>query len=178
MESSKLLPELPLQIAQLRRQRRDLRFEALHADGQRLAGGCGSVVFDRRRFDDGTAEGVRPARFLLTGAARKLADDGVVAGAEALQSCFDVIDRFEGMEAIAAAAQLAAGLRSAQKEKRDDRLGGTVEMPGGVEIMVPSRGASAHDFPDQLLVLQTVQRALYFALADLHDRLAVRLLIA
>src|SRR5437870_367325 len=111
MESSKLLPELPLQIAQLRRQRRDLRFEALHADGQRLAGGCGSVVFDRR-VDYRTAEGVRPARFLLTGAARKLADDGVVAGAEALQSCFVVIDRFEGVEAIAAAAHLARGLRS------------------------------------------------------------------
>src|SRR2546430_14111780 len=107
---------------------------------------------------------MRPACFFLAGAARQLADDGVAARAEALQSCFDVIDRFEGVEEIAAAAQLAGRLRSAQKEQRDDRLGGMVEMPGGIEIVVPPRGPSAEDFPDQLLVLETVERALHLAL--------------
>src|SRR4051812_38871334 len=56
------------------------------------------------------------ARFFLAGTARELADDGVIAGAEPLQRRFDVIDRFEGVEAVAASAELAGGLRSAQKE--------------------------------------------------------------
>src|SRR3954447_9395490 len=172
-----LLPQLRLQIAQFRHQRRDLRFETLHADRQRLACG-GWVVFDCRRFDYGAADRVRPARFFLARTARELADDGVVARAEPLQGRFHVIDRFERVEAVAASAELAGGLRSAEKEQRDDRLGGTIEMPRRVEIVIPTRSAAAEDFPDQLLVLEAVERALYLALPHLHDRLAVRFLIA
>src|SRR3989442_16013988 len=97
-----------------------------------------------------------PARFFLSGAARLLAHDGVVSAAESLQRGLDVVDRFEGMKAVAATAQLTGSLRTAQKEQRHHRFGRTIEMPGGVEIVIPARGPAAEDFPDQLLVLQAI----------------------
>ena len=119
-----------------------------------------------------------PAGFLLTGAARLPAHDGIVAGAKTLERGLDVIDRFERMKAIAAAAQLPGGLRPAQKQQRYHRLGRTVEMPGSVEIVVPARGPAAENFPDQLLVLKAVERALNLTLPHFHHRLAIRFLIA
>src|SRR4051812_18428342 len=89
-----LLSELRFQLAKLGGKRRHLRFETLHADGERLTS-TRRRFLHRRFVGDGTAEEVSPAGFLLTGAARLLAHDGVAAGAEALQRGLDVIDRFE-----------------------------------------------------------------------------------
>src|SRR3954471_21979605 len=89
-----LLSELRFQLVKLGGKRRHLRFETLHAEGERLAG-TRRRFLPRRFLAHGSAEEVGPAGFLLTGAARLLAHDGVAAAAEALQRGLDVIDRFE-----------------------------------------------------------------------------------
>ena len=99
---------------------------------------------------------MHPARFLLSRPARNLPHQR----RETLQRRLHVIDGGELVQAVRARPQLAGGLRAAQKEQRDDGLRRAVELPRRVEIVVVSRGAPAEDFPHQLLILQTVERAL------------------
>ena len=82
------------------------------------------------------------------------------------------------MQSIASAPQLAGSLRSAQKQQRQNRFRGGIELKCGVEVVLPAHGASADHLPGQLFFLQRIERALNLRLGGFHDRLAIRLLIA
>ncbi len=121
---------------------------------------------------------MHPARLLLAGTAGQLADQWLVARRHPLQRLLDLGDALERMQPVAASAQLPRRLRTAQEQQRQDRLRGAVDLPGRIEVVVPADGAPAHHLPDQPLVLQPVEPALHVGVAELHHRLAVRLLIA
>src|SRR5258708_5169323 len=117
---SSLMPsrsERLLQRPQLCGQCRHLFLQPRHANGERLAGRCGmSPVGRRLGLDDGPPEDMRPARLLLAGPARQLADEcGLVR--HPLQRLLHLAHGLESMQAVAASAQFARGLRAAKEEE-------------------------------------------------------------
>ena len=81
------------------------------------------------------------------------------------------------MEPVAPAAQFARRLRAAEQKEREERFLAAAEVPEDVDVVVVADRPPAHHPPDELLVLQPVECALHLDVAQLHHRIAVRLLI-
>src|SRR5258708_29257456 len=170
-------PECLFQRPQLGGQCRHLLFKTRYTNGQRLADRCPVARFHKSlRFDDGSAEGMPPARLLLARTARQLADQRRLVR-HTLQRLLHLAHRVEAVQAIAASAELAGSLRAAQEEEREHGLRRALELPARIEVVIPPHGPAAEDLPDQLLILQAVEGALNLALPQLHHRLAIRLLV-
>jgi len=121
---------------------------------------------------------MRPPLFLLPRPARQLTDERLALRGEVAQHLLGLSDGIERMQSIAAAAHLPRRLRTAQKQQRQQRFLATVDVPQRVEVVIEAHRAPAHHAPDELLVLQAIERAIDIALAQLHHRLAIRFLIA
>src|SRR6185436_4709177 len=91
---------------------------------------------------------------------------------------FYFLERGEGVEAVAAGAQLSRRLGTAQQEERHQRLAGAVETPTADHALLPLLRARPFAAPGQDVLAQPLQGVDHLALGELHDRLAVRLLVA
>src|SRR5207253_1701993 len=162
--------------AQLRLERAELFFETLHALLQRF-GGCPAALGGRggRRY---TTQHLRPARFFLTGTARKLARQRIGRRGQSLQRFLHFRDGRERVKPIAAATQLARRLRPTQEQQRHDRLRGVIQLKRRFEIVLPPHRPPSDKLPDELLLLQHIERVLHIGFSDFHHRLPIRLLIA
>lgn len=124
-----------------------------------------------------------PAPLLLAGRARQLGGERLlpllgIGGRELAQRRLHLADGREGVEPVAAAAQLARRLRAAQQQQRHDRLGRRREPPAAVEVVRPPEGARPFAAPDEHVLEEAAQSRLDLPLGEVGHRVAVALLVA
>jgi hypothetical protein len=173
--------ELFFELHQLVAQLGDFVFQLQDALCQ---GGIGS--FSRgplRRYRGGgkfAGEQMGIADLFCAGLTREGGDEGWIAVDELLQDGDDVFQFFEAVDTLRAAAELAGSLGATQEQDAEESgfASGEVEdfleavlIFGDAAVVAPAGAGEA-------LIFETMEREARLFFVDLHDRLAVVLLIA
>jgi len=121
----------------------------------------GSPRFPLRRDDHflvrRTADQVHPARLVLPRPARQQDGQRFVTPAQVLEDALDLPGRGEPVHPLTTAPNLTDGLRTAEHQDGDDRLGRFIEIPLPFEGVPPPSDPGARDRPDEDLLVEPIE---------------------
>jgi hypothetical protein len=163
----------------------DLVFQASEALGFQSSGGrfaCGGGTERRglrRGFVNIAGEKMDEAGFLGAWLAREDFDERGLALHEEIESGVYSVEIVELVEALGASAELAGGLRAAEKEDAEEGYFVAVEIEDVLEAVLELGYATVGGGgTGETLVVQRVENLANGGFIEIHDRVAIRFLVA